>query len=306
MGRTVLSSRALDPAPRAVAVGNFDGVHAGHRAVLAALAEVAAARGAAPVVYTFDPAPTAVVAPERHQPRIVDVADRARLLLEAGVEEVVVERFSSAMAAHPARWFAREVLARRLGAVAVVVGHDFRFGHGREGDAEALRGWLPGVEVLEVPAVTRDGAPISSSRIRREVAAGAVEEAAAMLGRPHRLRGTVVPGDQRGRTLGFPTANLRLETELLPAHGVYAVRVAVDGAGPRAAVMNLGTRPTVDGLRVVPEVHLLDFDGDLYGREVEVSLVTRVREERRFGSLEALVAQIRADVDAARVRLASP
>ncbi len=306
MGRTVLSSRALKPGPRAVAVGNFDGVHAGHRAVVAALAEVAAARGAAPVVYTFDPAPTAVVAPERHQPRIVDVADRARLLLEAGVEEVVVERFSAAMAAHPARWFAREVLARRLGAVAVVVGHDFRFGQGREGDADALRGWLPGVEVLEVPAVTRGGEPVSSSRIRREVAAGAVEEAAAMLGRPHQLRGTVVPGDQRGRTLGFPTANLRLETELLPAHGVYAARVVVDGAAPRSAVMNLGTRPTVDGLRVVPEVHVLDFDGDLYGREIEVALVSRLREERRFPSLDALVAQIRADADAARVRLAAP
>ena len=304
MLQVTLGSHACSPSPRVVAVGNFDGVHAGHRALLAVLTDLADARGARATVTTFDPAPTAVLAPERHQPRIMPLADRVARLGEVGVEEVVVEAFDRPMGAHPARWFAREFLARRLGAVAVVVGYDFRFGHGREGTAALLREWLPGVEVLEVPALEDAEGPVSSSRVRRLVANGSVEVAAALLGRPHRLVGTVIAGDQRGRTIGFPTANLLLRTELLPANGVYAVRVRVDGTAARPGVMNLGTRPTVDGTRLSPEVHLLDFAGDLYGRELAVELVARLRAEVRFVSLDALVAQIRLDAEQARALLA--
>lgn len=285
----------------AVAIGNFDGVHLGHRAVLRALAERAGARGLRTAVYTFDPAPTAVVAPARHQPRILPLDDRVRLLAEAGADGVCVEPFDAAYAARPAEWFAAEVLGRRLGARMVSVGYDFRFGAGRAGDVDTLRRLLPGVEVVHVEAVVVDGAPVSSSRIRKLVAAGEVEAAAALLGRPHRLRGEVVHGDHRGRTIGFPTANVANRVELLPAPGVYAVRVGVGGAeAALPGVANVGLRPTFSGTEPRVEVHLLAGGRDLYGAELTVELVRRLREERRFPSVEALVEQIGADAEAAR------
>lgn len=287
----------------AVAIGNFDGVHAGHRAVIARLGAMAAELDAPVCVYTFDPAPTAVVAPERHQARILTLADRIRLLGEVGVDAVIVEPFTKAWAAHPARWFAKEVIERRLRARAVVVGQDFRFGQGRAGDPAALAAWLPGTRVEAIPAFEVGGAVVSSSRVRRLVAEGRVAEAADLLGRPHALRGTVVRGDQRGRTIGVPTANLDNEVELVPAHGVYAVRASVDGGPALAAVANIGVRPTVGGGRMTIEVHLLDFDADIYGCELRVELVARIREERRFEGLGALVGQIRADIAAARALL---
>lgn len=287
-----------------VAIGNFDGVHDGHRAVLTRLFALSAERGAPSCVLTFDPAPTAVVAPHRHQPRILTLRDRVRLLGEAGVDVVVIEPFTPAFAAREARWFAEELLGRRLRARGVVVGYDFRFGHGREGDVAGLRAWLPGVPVVEVDAWTDGGSAVSSSRIRRLVAAGAVEEAATLLGRPHFLRGTVVVGDQRGRTLGFPTANIVSEVELLPAFGVYAVRARVEGGPSRPGVANIGIRPTFGGGAPRIEVHLFDFTGDLYGRELVVELVARVRGELRFDGPAALVAQIAADAARARELLA--
>ena len=280
----------------AVTLGNFDGVHRGHLAVLDALRSAARASGGPAVVYTFDPAPTAVLVPERHPPRIVSLEGRVAALRDAGADVVVVERFSQALAAHPATWFADEVLGRRLGARAVVLGWDARFGRGREGGAHTVRARLPDVAVNELPALCDGDSPVSSSRVRARVRDGDVRGAAALLGRPHRLAGTVVHGDARGRTIGFPTANLLLDTELLPAHGVYAVRARADGVeGVRPAVMNLGVRPTVDGTRLSAEVHLLGWAGDLYGAGMTVELVERVREERRFPSLDALVAQIRED-----------
>ena len=285
-----------------VVIGNFDGVHRGHRAVLARANALAADRALACVVYTFDPAPTSVVAPQRHQPRISTLADRVARLAAAGADAVVIEPFTAAWAAHPARWFAEEVLGRRLGARAVIVGHDFRFGANRAGDAASLRAWMPALDVIEVPAYESDGSPISSSRVRRLVAEGDVASAAELLGRPHELVGTVVQGDQRGRTIGFPTANLLTETELTPADGVYAGTVRVDD-GPEIlpAVTNVGVRPTVDGGgRRTIEVHLLDWQGDLYGRALRFACVARLRGERRFPSIDALRAQIVDDVAAAR------
>lgn len=295
-----LGSAAAQRGPCVVAIGNFDGVHAGHRAVIARLAELGVKHGADTCAYTFDPAPTAVVAPGRHQPRIMTLQERVRRLGEAGVARVVIEPFTRAWAAHPARWFAEEVVRRRLAARAVVVGWNFRFGQGREGDVDALRAWLPDIDVVVLDPVEQGGAIVSSSRIRRLVAAGEVAEAAALLGRPHALTGTVIRGDQRGRTLGFPTANLENDVELIPAHGVYAVRASVDGGPLLPGVLNIGTRPTVDGTRVSIETHLLDVDVDLYGRELRVELVVRIREERRFPSVDALTAQIRVDVARAR------
>lgn len=299
-----LGAAAAPPSPCVVAIGNFDGVHLGHRAVFARLAELGAAHGVPTCAYTFDPAPTAVVAPQRHQPRILTVAERVRRLGEAGIDRIVIEPFTRAWAAHPARWFAEEVLGRRLHARAVVVGWNFRFGAGREGDVDGLRAWLAGVEIAALGPVEAGGAVVSSSRVRRLVQAGDVEAAAALLGRPHALTGTVISGDRRGRTIGFPTANLENEVELLPANGVYAVRASVDRGAPLPAVLNVGTRPTVDGTRLSIETHVLDFDGDLYGRELRVDLVARLREERRFPALDALVAQIREDVARAREILA--
>ncbi len=293
-----------EPGP-VVAIGNFDGVHAGHRAVLARLFALAAERAAPACVLTFEPAPTAILAPERHQPRILPVAERVRRLGEAGVDVVIVEPFTRELAGRSAAWFAGDLLGRTLGARGVVVGYDFRFGQGRQGDVTTLRALLPGVPVVEVPAHLVDGEPVSSSRIRKLVAAGEVEAAAALLGRPHVLEGVVVHGDHRGRTIGFPTANVANEVELLPAAGVYAVRARIDGGPPLPGVANVGVRPTFDATELRVEVHLLGFTGDLYGRRLAVELVARVRGERRFPSVDALVAQIREDADRARALLAA-
>ncbi len=287
--------------PRVVAIGNFDGVHLGHQTVLRTAKRAASERGLPLAVTTFDPAPTAVLAPERHQPRICTLADRIALLHGVGVDEVIVEAFTPSFAAIPAESFGRELLVHQLMTRVLVVGHDFRFGQGRQGDAQQLRIWCPEMDVLEVDALSQDGV-VSSSRIRKLIAAGKVEDAARLLGRPHWLRGPVVHGAQRGRTLGFPTANLQTEVELLPALGVYATRVEVEGV-QHPAVTNIGLRPTFSGTNVSVESHLLDFKGDLYGKALRVDLVARIREERKFSSLDELVAQIRSDVAAAREHL---
>ena len=301
----VLGFRNAAPPPggTVLAIGNFDGVHLGHRAILRSLVELAAELGASPWIYTFDPAPTAVVAPSRHQPRISTLATRVRRLVEGGAAQVVVEAFTPAFAAVPAEAFARTILGDALHVRGLVVGHDFRFGSGRGGDGAALAGWLPGVVVREVGAVQVNGHPVSSSRVRKKLAIGDVEAVTRLLGAPTVLTGEVVRGFARGRTIGFPTANVAAEEELIPAHGVYAVRVELDGA-LLPGVCNIGVRPTFDGEKVSVEVHLLDFAGDLYGRRLEVQLIARLREERRFSGLDALVAQIAADAAEARARLA--
>ncbi len=282
-----------------MAIGNFDGVHRGHLAVIEVLRGAAASLGAASCVYTFQPAPTAVVAPERHQPRIQCLDDRVAALLAAGVDHVVVDAFTPEFAAQSAEHFVHAVLAGRLRTRALVVGHDFRFGNMRAGNAGSIRASLPGVVVHEVGALEHQGEPISSSRVRRAVAQGDMRLAAALLGRPHLSTGTVVHGDHLGRTLGFPTANLELAEELRPGHGVYAARV-----GEHLAVVNVGLRPTVSGQSFRFEVHLLDFTGDLYGQHLRVALVEKLRDEERFSGIDALRAQIARDVDHARRVLA--
>lgn len=296
-------SEAYQPASPGpvVTIGNFDGVHRGHRFLLDATIDKARQLGTTAAVYTFDPAPRDVLRPDNPIPRIQTLRDKAARLGEAGIDHVIVERFTREFGANSAEWFAREVLATRLGASALVLGWDFRFGKGRSGTVDKLREWLD-IEVHQVEPHEQAGEVVSSSRVRQAIREGQLDEAAGLLGRPHELVGVVHHGDARGRTLGFPTANLRCETELLPPDGVYAVRTRVDGRSV-AGVANLGHRPTFEGTERRLEVHLLDYDGDLYGRRLTVALQAFIRGERAFAGIDALTAQIHADVGQARALL---
>ncbi len=300
-----LDGGSLPPLPApAVAVGNFDGVHLGHQALVAATRAAAASRQGSSVVLTFDPHPAAVIAPDRAPARLASLGQKVDTLTALGVDAVVVLPFDRAWAEVEASDFARRVIAEALHAQVVVVGADFRFGHRRAGDVPLLQQLGPalGFTVEVVPPVFAGTEPVSSTRVRAALALGAVDAAAALLGRPFAVRGHVVAGDQRGRTLGFPTANVEPEGEVLPAHGVYACRVTVNGVR-HAAVANVGRRPTFGGTDVRLEAHLLDFERDLYGTVMEVAFERRLRGEQRFAGKDVLVAQIAADASAARAVL---
>lgn len=278
-----------------VTIGNFDGVHLGHQALL----DRARSLDRGPVVaYTFHPAPVDVLRPDKAPPRLQTLDDRLARLHARGADHVVVEAFDPSFAEQSPEQFAHGILRDRLHATAVVVGWDFRFGRQRAGDAEAIRALLD-VPVEQVEPVLWQDEPVSSSRIRRCVRAGSMEEAAAMLQSPHELVGTVVHGEAMGRQLGFPTANLDVRTPALPATGIYAV-TATSVAGEHRGVANLGVRPHFDGDDYRVEVHLFDFQGDLYGTELRARLHHRIRDERAFASLDELVAQIAADAAKAR------
>ncbi|MFH5804785.1 bifunctional riboflavin kinase/FAD synthetase [Alienimonas sp. DA493] len=284
-----------------LSVGNFDGVHRGHAAILSELKRLAKKRGVPAVAVTFDPHPVAVLRPEFTPALLTTHERRAELLRAGGADAVVRLPVDRNLLAHTAGQFFERVLLGAFGAVGVVEGGDFRFGKDRVGDVSTLRRWgrPHGWTVETVEAVTVDGAPVSSSRIRGLIAEGAVAEAARLLGRPHRLAGTVVSGEGRGRTLGFPTANLAKLDVLPPAPGVYAGRATVDGRNYPVA-LHLGPRPTFDAGPPTAEAHLLDFSGDLYGRRLAVDLLDRVRGVRAFENAEELKRQVLADVSAAR------
>ncbi len=312
--RYIAGSAAIDAALRrpVLTVGNFDGVHLGHRAIVETVVDRAKALRGQAVVYTFDPHPRKVLQPSR-APRLLTTLEQKIELLElAGVDAVIVEPFTLEFAKTSADTFIRENLYARIRPVEVYVGYDFHFGRDREGSMRMLTEMGPrlGFSVTIIPEVTVDEGDVNSTRIRELLAEARLEEAAAMLGRPYTVRGLVVEGDRRGRSLGFPTANLDPENEILPATGVYAGSVRLLDAGDPAfdgewpAVVNVGTRPTFhDSSRVLAEAHLIDFDGDLYGRRIELAYVHRLRPERRFDDVDALRAQIRADVLEARRRL---
>jgi riboflavin kinase / FMN adenylyltransferase len=281
-------------------IGNFDGLHRGHQALVGRLLERAVELDAPSLVYTFDPPPRLVLQPGKAPPRIATLEQKVEGLFGLGVDHVVVETFTADFGARPPDWFARVIIGR-LEPRAMVVGYDFRYGQGRAGNAQTLAAQRPELPIETVEALQFGDLVVGSSRIREAVAEGRIEAANKMLGRPYRLVGTVVQGDARGRTIGFPTANLDAANELIPAPGVYAVRSVFDGK-EHAGVANLGVRPTFDGARFVIEVHLFDFEGDLYGRSLPVDFVARIRGERRFESADELVAQIRLDaVEARRV-----
>ncbi len=287
-----------------VTVGNFDGVHLGHRAILSRVLRRARELECQPVVLTFDPHPLKVLSPQTQLRLLTTPAQKIELLKSAGLSVVVVP-FSREFAAIPAREFVRDYFGERLKAREVVVGHDYRFGYRREGNIELLKefGEALGFTVQVVWAVEVDSAVVSSSLIRAMLRLGKVREANRLLGRDYGVIGQVVAGKGRGaKLLGVPTANLAPENDLLPASGIYAVWVQKDGE-KLPGVANIGTCPTFDNQDLTLEVHLLDFNGDLYGERLQVDFVTRLREERRFLSIDDLAAQIRADVDQARQEL---
>jgi riboflavin kinase/FMN adenylyltransferase len=293
----------------AVAVGTFDGVHRGHQALLSAARDQAGRRHGRVVVLTFEPHPARVVSPERAPSRLMTLEQKAEMLEASGVDVLAVLPFTHALAEKSADEFARLVLRDCLRAEEVVVGQNFRFGRGRAGgfpDLERLGAEL-GFQSLGVPPVLHEGQPVSSTRIRDALAGGDVAGAAALLGRPYFIDGEVVRGDGRGRSIGVPTANLRTENETLPAGGVYACRCRLAPGEPsRPAVANLGRRPTFGGGDPTVEAHLLDFDGDLYGRRVRLEFAFRLRPERTFAGPSDLREQIGRDIEDARRLLETP
>jgi len=288
----------------AIVIGNFDGVHRGHQALIETARRLADNTGGEVVALTFDPHPARLLAPGLAPPLIVSLQRRAQLLAEAGVDVVVVEPFTHAFAAIEAEAFGSEVLGRDLRAAHVVVGYDFSFGKGRRGDTAMLAdlGERHGFGVSVVRRVSIHGLTCSSTKVREFVLEGRVEGAAVLLGRPFEITGTVVRGAGRGRGIGFPTANVQGEAELLPKAGIYAARAQLlDDAGAvvasHVAALSVGTNPTfVAGGGLTVEAYLLDFDGDLYGRRLRLQLIERLRDELRFDSLDALTTQIAADV----------
>ncbi|MGH9868949.1 MAG: bifunctional riboflavin kinase/FAD synthetase [Candidatus Polarisedimenticolia bacterium] len=285
-----------------VAIGNFDGVHLGHQKIIETVTARARAVGGTSILMTFDPHPLTILRPTGRPPLIMPMSEKIRMLGTLGLDMMLIVPFTREFASIPAEAFVEDVLARRLRATEVHVGTNFHFGKGGVGDFDLLRseGARHGIAVERVPVVLHDSQPVSSTRIRENIARGAVDRAAAMLGREYTIRGLVVHGRGRGAGLGFSTANLSTDNELIPALGVYVTRAEV--AGERhISVTNIGERPTFgEGERVV-EAHLLDYPGpELYGRTMRLSFCTHLRSERKFESAQALTTQIRKDVAATR------
>ena len=282
-------------------IGTYDGIHLGHQALLARLHEHAARRGAAAVLLTFEPTPREYLAPNDPPPRLTSLRERWRILSGAGLDYLWLLRFGEALRNLPGEDFA-QLLARELRPRVVVIGHDFRFGRHGEATAAVLSaaGTRLGFEVDVLAPVTLDGERISSSGVRAALACGDFERARRWLGRPWSMRGRVMPGKRLGRDLGFPTANLPLERRRAPVAGIFAVRVHGVASAALPGVASLGTRPTIGGVEALLEVHLFDFCGELYGREIEVEFAAKLRDEARFATLEALTAQMQRDAADAR------
>ncbi len=295
------SSAFQAPAAVSVTIGNFDGVHLGHRELLRRTVARAGAAGAAAVALTFTPHPVRFFSPRSRFYEITTPEEKAELIGQTGIDTLVVEPFDGEVGRMWPADFAREVLARRLRARWVVVGYDFTFGRNRTGSPASLAelGRELGFDVEVVPPLMRGGAIVSSSRIRELLLAGRVREAGELLCRPYRLSGAVVTGAGRGRKLGFPTANVQYTQELVPLPGVYVVEAEVDGVR-RRGVANVGFNPTFGENSLGVEVYVLDFDGDLYGKSMSVSFRDRIRDERKFKSPDELARQIAKDVQYAR------
>ena len=283
-------------------VGSFDGVHLGHQAVIGQLQREAARRNLPATLITFEPLPREYFQPGSSPPRLTRLREKLQALSDCGVEQVLCLQFNEYLASLSAHEFVQQILVDRLGIKYLVVGDDFRFGRDRAGDFSMLRqaGEQHGFAVATMETFSIGDGRVSSTRIREALSAGDFPLAADLLGRPFMLHGRVAHGDKRGRTIGFPTANIKLFRSASPLAGVYAVTMQWAGAQPRCGVANIGNRPTVDGTCLQLEVHLFDFDQDIYGQHVGVEFRKKLRDEQRFESFEALRRQIEIDADRAR------
>ena len=303
----MLIARGYEPSRAAtrsgvVAIRNFDGLHLGHQAILAVQARRSSEECLPAVVLTFEPHPREYFAPQAAPARLMRLRDKAEALAERGIDELHVLRFGAALSQWDAATFVERVLNRALGARRVVIGEGFRYGHDRSGDVAQLRasGARLAFEVDEVPPCELGGRRVSSSRVREALAAGNLQEARALLGRDYRICGRVVAGDRLGRRLGFPTANIRLHRRVSPLAGIFAVRVSGAGHGRLPGVASVGTRPTVGGVDWLLEVHLFDFEGELYRRQLAVDFVAKLRDERHYPDLAMMTAQMHVDARRAR------
>ena len=290
-----------------IALGNFDGFHRGHQAVAGAAIDLARSKGRPVLIATFDPHPVRHFAPQAPPFRLTTLDQRQELFADAGADAMLVFHFDADLAATTAEHFVQNLLARRLGAAAVVTGEDFTFGKGRTGNVAVLAELAAGcgMTARAVGPVSEDGGVVSSSRIREALKAGDCATAAHLLSRPFAIRGSVQHGDKLGRTIGYPTANLALGSYLRPRYGVYAVTATLSGAKPGQprvvhGAANLGVRPQFDPPMELLEPHFFDFEGDLYGQEIEVAFHHFLRGEAKFATLEELTAQIASDCAAAR------
>ncbi|HSH72057.1 MAG TPA: bifunctional riboflavin kinase/FAD synthetase [Methylophilaceae bacterium] len=281
-------------APAALAIGNFDGVHLGHQALLKQLVITAKSRNLTAAVLTFEPHPREFFAPQNAPARLTSLREKLEWFIEAGVDTAYVCHFNQRFAALSSEAFMQQILRQSLNAQAILVGEDFRFGAGRKGGVADFV--AAGFELVSLAQVELKAVRVSSTAVRDSLAIGDLDRATSLLGRPYSISGKVVHGAKRGRTLGFPTANVHMRHERPALTGVYAVKL--DGY---AGVANLGVRPTVAGTpRLSLEVHLLDFDGDLYGRHVHVSFLKKLRDEKKFPDFDALKQQIALDATAGR------
>ena len=289
-----------------LALGNFDGFHLGHQAVVGRAVARAFHERRPVIVATFDPHPVRFFKPEVPPFRLTTLDQRQKLFSHAGADAMLVFEFGAALAAMDAEEFVAEVLARQIGAAAVITGDDFSFGKGRKGDAALLARLGPehGVAAEAVAQVELDGERISSGRVREALVEGDTGTATHMLSRDYAIEGVVQRGDQRGRELGYPTANLTLGDYQRPKYGIYAVRVTLEDGSEHPGVASLGIRPTFEPPQELLEAHLFGFDGDLYGRRIEVALHAYIREEKRFDGIEPLIAHMKDDETKARHLLA--
>ncbi len=283
-------------------IGNFDGVHLGHQAVLGQLAEKGDELGLPKVVITFEPQPREYFSIENIPPRLTRLREKYKALRRYAVDRILCLRFNRKLANLSAEQFVQQILLDGLAVKYLVVGDDFQFGKGRQGDFSFLQqaGKQYGFEVVNMHTFTRDSYRVSSTRIREALGSGELEIAAQMLGRPYRMSGRVAHGNKLGRTIGFPTANIFLHRKATPVQGVYAVELFGIEGEPIYGVANVGTRPTIGGTQSILEVHLFNFERDIYGRYVDIDFIHRIREEKKFTSFDALKEQIMHDADTAK------
>ncbi len=300
MNIIVTDKRYRATSPSILTLGNFDGVHLGHQRILKRVAKRAEQLGLPSVAYTFEPHPLKVVAPHKSPQLITTKEEKARLIASFGIDHLVLARFTKEFAAKHPLEFMKDILVGKLNVREMWVGHDYTFGKGKAGTVEYLKSHEQefGFKVNIVPAYKKKGIIVSSSGVRRFIEDGKVEEAAGMLGRPYSISGKVIKGSKRGKGLGFPTANIRIEKELIPKNGVYSAYVLLEGREYKGAV-SIGHAPTFGGNRLGVEVHILDFNMCIYGKEITIKFIKGLREEKTFKNQNLLAVQIKRDIERA-------